>query len=80
MRWLPAIVAAALFGFVIWRNYGVVPKGAFVDIEKMETNEQRELFRAVSGTEHREGDEVKTSFGLYTYGGGRWKKTKEVWE
>lgn len=75
-----AIVAIALIGFVLWRNYGVIPKGGKLDLSQPTTNEQKELANAVSGKAFKDGDVIKTSFGFYTYEKGDWTKTKEIWE
>jgi hypothetical protein len=75
-----AIFTFLLVGFVIWRNYGVIAKGATVDLTNTETNEQKELFKKVSGKSFKQGDVVKTSFGYYTFENNKWKKTNEVWE
>lgn len=79
------ISVAALIGFTLWRNYGVLPKnGVILDSvygsSKDNTNEQKELMGKVKNTNPREGDEVKTSFGYYKLSNGSWIKTKEIWD
>jgi hypothetical protein len=75
-----AILTLLFVGFVIWRNYGVIPKGANIDLTNAKTNEQKELLDLVSGKTFKQGDTVKTSFGYYTFDNNKWKKTNEVWE
>ncbi len=75
-----AIFTFLLVGFVIWRNYGAVTKGAIVDLTNPKTNEQKELFALTSGKKYKQGEEVKTSFGYYTFENGKWKKTHEIWD
>ena len=75
-----AIFSLLLLGFVIWRNYGAVTKGAIVELTNPKTNEQKELFGLTVGKKFKQGDVVKTSFGYYTFESGKWKKTNEIWE
>jgi hypothetical protein len=44
------------------------------------TNEQKELVNKIKGTNPKEGEELKTSFGYYKLSNGNWIKTKEIWE
>lgn len=72
------ISVLVLIGLVLWRNYGVVPKGGIVDLTNPKTNEQKELANKIKET--FEGAIVSTSFGTYQYQNKSWIKIKEVWE
>jgi hypothetical protein len=75
-----ALSLLVLLGFTFWRNYGVKAKGAVILDAENKTNEQKELVNKIKGTNPKEGDELKTSFGYYKLSNGNWIKTKEIWE
>ena len=80
MRKTATILTLLLVGFVLWRNYGVIPKGAVLDLSEPKTNEQKELANRIKGEDFKDGDVIKTSFGYYTHNAGTWTKTKEIWD
>ena len=69
-----------VLAFTFWRNYGVKAKGAVILDAENKTNEQKELVNKIKGTNPKEGEELKTSFGYYKLSNGNWIKTKEIWE
>lgn len=75
-----SIIAIALIGFTLWRNYGVKAKGVVILDADNKTNEQKELVNKIKNTNPKEVDEIKTSFGYYKLSNGNWIKTKEIWE
>jgi hypothetical protein len=77
----------AIVGFTLWRNYGVLPKGAVIldtalGNNKEDTKEQKELKNRIksAGKQPIEGDIFLTSYGYYKYISPNWIKFKEIWE
>jgi hypothetical protein len=74
------IAVIGILGFTFWRNYGVKAKGAVILDAENKTYEQKELVNKIKGTNPKEGEELKTSFGYYKISNGNWIKTKEIWD
>ena len=69
-----------VISFILWRNYGVIPKGDKLDLSNIKTNEQKELYQLVKSMTPKEGETVSTSFGVYEYKDNSWIKVKEIWD
>jgi hypothetical protein len=77
----------AIVGFTLWRNYGVLPKGAVIldtafGSDKEDNKEQKELKNRIKSASKQpiEGDIFLTSYGYYKYISPNWIKFKEIWE
>lgn len=78
---ITVILTIAIVGLILWRNYGVVAVGEEVKPQENKTNEQKELNRAIKKLGQIEsGQVIQTSFGVYEFSNGVWKKTKEIWD
>jgi hypothetical protein len=78
----------AIVGFTLWRNYGVLPKGAVIldsalGSDKENTKEQKELKNKIKSADKQpvEGDILLTSYGYYRFNSTyNWIKINEIWE
>ena len=85
---LIGVGVAGLVGYALWRNYGVLPKGAVIldtalGNDKENTKEQKELKNKIksAGKQPVEGDILLTSYGYYRFNSSyNWIKIKEIWE
>jgi hypothetical protein len=89
MKNLSVYITIAIVGFVLWRNYGVVPTNSKVltspfGSDSENTNEQKELKKAISiiykGNLPNDGDRIDTSFGKNVFNSSYWVKDKEIWQ
>jgi hypothetical protein len=78
----------AIIGFTLWRNYGVLPKGAVIldsalGSDKEDTKEQKELKNKIKSAAKQPivGDVLLTSYGYYRFNSTyNWVKINEIWE